>query len=134
MLYLWIGFAILLFINIVIVVLFMKQKKMCVNLTKQLQENQEYVVQLTKKDRILASEIGEMRAGILGLGKRVAELESMTQQVSTRQEEIAASDPDSRLYSRAAKLIEKGADVQEIMQECDLPRAEAELMVSLHRK
>ncbi|WP_169337047.1 DUF2802 domain-containing protein [Algicola sagamiensis] len=112
----------------------MKQKKMCVNLTKQLQENQEYVVQLTKKDRILASEIGEMRAGILGLGKRVAELESMTQQVSTRQEEIAASDPDSRLYSRAAKLIEKGADVQEIMQECDLPRAEAELMVSLHRK
>ena len=32
------------------------------------------------------------------------------------------------------KLIQLGADVNELMKECELPRAEAELMMSLQEK
>ena len=39
-----------------------------------------------------------------------------------------------RLYTRAAELVKAGADVEEVMQACDLPRAEAELLISMHRQ
>ena len=41
--------------------------------------------------------------------------------------------PENKLYSRAVKMVELGADVAEIMAECELPKAEAELLLSLHR-
>ena len=43
-------------------------------------------------------------------------------------------DPESRFYTRAVKLVELGATLEEIMRECELPRAEAELLVNFHRK
>lgn len=42
--------------------------------------------------------------------------------------------PEDKLYSRAQKLVELGADVAEIMRECDIPRAEAEMLLAVHRK
>ena len=41
--------------------------------------------------------------------------------------------PENKLYSRAVKMVELGADLHEIMTECELPKAEAELLISLHR-
>ena len=43
-------------------------------------------------------------------------------------------DPDSRFYTRAVKLVELGATLEEIMRECELPRAEAELLLNFHKK
>ena len=31
-------------------------------------------------------------------------------------------------------MIELGADIEEVMRECELPRAEAELLFTLHQK
>ncbi|MCT7655273.1 DUF2802 domain-containing protein [Oceanimonas sp. NS1] len=31
-------------------------------------------------------------------------------------------------------MVQLGADVEEIMAECEMPRAEAELLLSLHRQ
>lgn len=42
--------------------------------------------------------------------------------------------PEDKLYTRAQKLVELGADVAEIMRECDIPRAEAEMLLAVHRK
>ena len=39
--------------------------------------------------------------------------------------------PDSRLYSRAARMVELGAGLDEVMAECEIPKAEAELLISL---
>ncbi len=43
-------------------------------------------------------------------------------------------DSGSRLYSRASKMVDLGADVDELMQECDLPKAEAELLLNLRKR
>ena len=41
--------------------------------------------------------------------------------------------PQDKLYSRAFKLVELGADIEEIVRECDIPLAEAEMLMSVHR-
>jgi uncharacterized membrane protein len=42
--------------------------------------------------------------------------------------------PQDKLYSRASKLAVLGADVEEIMRECELPRAEVEMLLSVYNK
>lgn len=49
-------------------------------------------------------------------------------------EQLLHQQPEDKLYSRAQKLVELGADIAEIMRECDIPRAEAEMLLSIHRK
>lgn len=41
--------------------------------------------------------------------------------------------PEDKLYSRAFKLAAKGADIEEIITECELPRAEAEMLLAVYR-
>jgi len=44
------------------------------------------------------------------------------------------SQGQDKFYSRAFKLAEKGADINEIMFECELPRAEAEMLLSVYQQ
>ena len=39
-----------------------------------------------------------------------------------------------KFYNRAFKLVEKGASLEEIMSECELPRAEVEMLMSVHKQ
>ena len=38
------------------------------------------------------------------------------------------------LYQRAAELVKQGASIEEIMEACDIPRAEAEMLSMVHRQ
>ena len=72
------------------------------------------------------------------------ELEQVTRQLETRikrlqeqlslLEKLQEQQPEDKLYSRAFKLVELGAPVEEIIKECDIPRAEAEMLISIHQK
>ncbi|MBY5921276.1 DUF2802 domain-containing protein [Ferrimonas balearica] len=87
-----------------------------------------------KQSESLKRELAELRSGALGVGKRVKELEQSISLLQARQDEVVQQDPEARLYSRAMKMVELGADVEEIMRECELPRAEAQLLVTLHQR
>jgi peptidoglycan hydrolase CwlO-like protein len=41
---------------------------------------------------------------------------------------------DDKFYTRAIKLAKKGADIDEIATECELPYAEAEMLISVYQK
>jgi len=84
----------------------------------------------------LNDQLHEIRCGALGVGSRVQQVEGQLAQAIERQEQMAQvqTDPQSKLYGHAMKMIELGASIDEIISECDLPRAEAELLVSLHSK
>ena len=85
----------------------------------------------------LKTQIHELRSGTIGVGKRVQHVEGQLAQAIERQDELAQNqqnDPQSKLYSHAMKMVERGATVDEIIRECELPRGEAELLVSLHSK
>lgn len=56
------------------------------------------------------------------------------QALEQEQQRLKALEPENRLYSRAVKMIALGADVQEVMSECELPKAEADLLFSLHSR
>ncbi|MCL1112598.1 MULTISPECIES: DUF2802 domain-containing protein [Shewanella] len=79
-------------------------------------------------------ELHELRSGTIGVGRRVLELEKKLSQQSDKLEEASQQDPQAKLYSRAVKMVGLGAGVEELMQECELPKAEAELILRLHRK
>lgn len=53
------------------------------------------------------------------------------QQLFTQWQESQGQD---KFYSRAFKLAEKGADIDEIISECELPRAEVEMLLSVYQQ
>ncbi|WP_019676458.1 DUF2802 domain-containing protein [Arsukibacterium perlucidum] len=93
------------------------------------------------------SETEELRAGIIGVGQRVLtldqrvlslenelqQLQSAYTELAEQQQALSLTDPESKIYTRAMKMVQLGADLEEIMRECELPRAEAELLFNLHQ-
>ncbi|MBM7072083.1 DUF2802 domain-containing protein [Shewanella sp. OPT22] len=91
------------------------------------------LVKDTEKQRdIFKKELQELRNGTIGVGRRVIELEKKLKQYEARLDEAEQEEPQSRMYTRAMKMVSLGADIKEIVAECELPRAEAELLIRLH--
>lgn len=80
-----------------------------------------------------AKQFNELRAGSMAMSNRVVQLNNEIDALNERQNEVELKDPDSKLYSRANRLVELGADITEIMEECEIPKAEAELLIRLQR-
>ncbi len=53
------------------------------------------------------------------------------QQLLTQWQESQGQD---KFYNRAFKLAAKGADIEEIVSECELPRAEVEMLLSVYQQ
>ena len=107
----------------------------------ELERRLEYASRQLQQSQL---EVEELRSGIIGVGQRVIQLETALSQFSQQTEQqlaalneqqqaIALTDPESKIYSRAMKMVQLGADLDEIMRECELPRAEAELLYNLHQ-
>ena len=94
------------------------------------------LLELSKKVNNLTEEIHEIRSGNYGVISRVKELVQQVDNLHAAQQNIAESlveqDPQSRFYSKGAKLISQGASLEDVMRECDMPPAEAELLFNLH--
>lgn len=108
----------------------------------------ERLEELQQAFNVSRAEVEELRSGVIGVGQRILKSERLLQQCQHNQQTLAAEleqlsehqqkiqlfDPESKLYSRAMKMVQLGAGLDEIMQECELPRAEAELLLNLHRQ
>jgi Protein of unknown function (DUF2802). len=68
------------------------------------------------------------------MGQKLADLSASVDELLEKHVELEMQDSESRLYSRASKMVDLGADVDELMQECDLPKAEAELLLNLRKR
>lgn len=111
-----------------------KQHALITLLSKQFEASQQ-------QSNVNQTETEELRAGVIGVGQSVLDLQEQFQhlteqlvQLQQQQQAIALSDPESKIYSRAMKMVELGADLEEIIRECELPRAEAELLYNLHQQ
>ncbi|MGF1695949.1 DUF2802 domain-containing protein [Vibrio kyushuensis] len=76
----------------------------------------------------------EVRSVVVGLGQRVSEQQDIIKHLNERISELEHADSDGRLYTRASKMVQLGAGLHELIEECELPKAEAELMMSLQNK
>jgi hypothetical protein len=103
-------------------------------LKTQLSEANHTNLQTFEKLEQLDDELHEIRSGNQALSKKVKELVITINGLGDQQQKFAEQDPQSRFYQKAAKLIADGVTIEDVMQECDLPRAEAELLFSLHHR
>ncbi|MCW8107648.1 DUF2802 domain-containing protein [Alteromonas ponticola] len=82
----------------------------------------------------LDHQINESREREVVLGKHQTDLQVSLTHLENQLRELKQQDPSLRLYHRATELVKQGASLEEIIQSCDIPRAEAELLISMHRK
>ena len=91
------------------------------------------VKELIKTRDSSKKKFGELQSVSLGTGQKLIELERKLVALNEVQQEMRVQTPEKKLDSRAVKMVELGAGIEEIMQECELPKAEAELLLSLHK-
>ena len=64
-------------------------------------------------------------------------IKTLQSQLNAQQELISQLQIDQgsdKFYSRAIKLAKRGADIEEIVAECELPHAEVEMLISVYQK
>ena len=128
LIYLVIIIAILLFIGVCTVL-----AKRIAGLQEKCEQQQMRLAALQEQLLVNQQELQEVRVGSIGMGDKIKALVTTVKQTAVQQEQLANQDPQSRLYQQAAKLVASGYSVEELMHECDMPKAEAELIYNLHK-
>lgn len=122
--WLWLAVALLtLGLLSVLLVLFRLQRKLRV-------QQRSYQALLN----VLRNEIRITNSGAMGMGRRLKQVEQRLSITAEKQLEMENRDPGAMAYNQAARLMEMGADVDDLIGSCGLPRPEAELMALLHRE
>ncbi|MGL6172010.1 MAG: DUF2802 domain-containing protein [Vibrio sp.] len=103
-------------------------------LRRQSEFFRQQIRQLDKELQKSNRQLLEVRSAMVGLGQKVSEQQDVIRHLNDRLLEQENTDADARLYTRASKMVQLGADLNELIQECELPKAEAELMMSLQNK
>lgn len=151
--WLWLlGIAAILLLSVVMAIVASRQtKKLLVIINEnaaaswQQQQNLEQLQQQLEQQRQQLKrsyqDIEELRSTVIGVGQRVLSLEShlgqwmqQVAELAEQQKSLHLFDPESKIYSRAMKMVQMGATLDEIMLECELPQAEAELLFNLHKQ
>ena len=79
----------------------------------------------------LGKEVQGISHGSMGVGRKVLQLEKQVEDLSKKIEEMQSNDPNKVSYSEAARLVELGAGVDDLMNSCGISRPEAELVSAL---
>ena len=83
---------------------------------------------------VLRNEIRSMTGSSIGMGKRLVDIEQRLSITVEKQLELENRDPGELAYNQAARLMEMGADVDDLVKNCGIGRPEAELMALLHKE
>ena len=76
----------------------------------------------------------EAQARTIVITRHLKELDEKQISIENELRELRLQDPSLRLYQRAAELVKQGASIDEIIEACDIPRAEAEMLVMVHKQ
>jgi len=79
----------------------------------------------------LGKEVQGISHGSMGVGRKVLQLEKQVDDLSKKIQEMQSNDPSKVSYSEAARLVELGAGVDDLMNSCGISRPEAELVSAL---
>ena len=118
-------------VNGIVFFLLSKLKKQLV--TQEL-KNDEELRSLKQHQGKLSKQFVELRSVSTGLNKQILAVNDQIEVIQLRLSELEHTDSEGRFYSRATKMVQMGADLDELIEECELPKAEAELMITLQNK
>ncbi len=88
------------------------------------------------KDAIstLQHQQNEDQTRVVVVTRHLTDIEQKHTELENQLRDVKLQDPSMRLYQRAAELVKQGATLEEVMEACDIPRAEAEMLITVHRK
>lgn len=96
---------------------------------------------LNEKLRLIESEMNRIRqehrglsGSTIGLGQKISALENSIDRVNDIQEQTVHRDPEFSSYTHAIKMVEMGATHDDLVKDCGLSKAEADLVLSLHKR
>jgi flagellar basal body-associated protein FliL len=95
-------------------------------------ENQQSL--LTQLSSQYTSQSIETEQVFKQLEHRMQCLQQESVQLKDKLQQCLEQQPEDKLYTRAYKLAALGADIEEIMHECELPQAEVEMLLSVYSK
>jgi hypothetical protein len=101
-----------------------------------LQGRQLRGLQVALKSRcdILGRELHVTASTGMGVGQRLVACERQLHELRTTIEEMRQNDPLRVSYDEAARLVDLGADVDDLMNTCGISRPEAELVSALKKR
>lgn len=142
-----IGLSIIISISafVILIVQIKKIHRICDSLGLEIDAFRRELAQIKQTNNVQEEKLHEVHSGMMGTSDKLLRLESninkATSSVSgelaefrSKIEDFTSSDPTVRLYNKAAKLVASGASIREVITECDLPQAEAELLMNLYSK
>ena len=89
----------------------------------------------TLKERCdtLGRELHATTSGSMGVGQRLVSCERQLHELRTTLDEMRQNDPLRISYDEASRLIDLGADIDDLMNTCGISRPEAELVSALRK-
>ncbi|AOY87230.1 hypothetical protein BKP64_02985 [Marinobacter salinus] len=88
------------------------------------------------KDRCdtLGRELHATASGSMGVGQRLVACERQLHELRTTLDEMRQNDPLRISYDEASRLVDLGADIDDLMNTCGISRPEAELVSALRKR
>lgn len=123
----YISVAISACLAISLLLLNIKQKK---QYQQQLQKSQ----QLEEQIKALTQQLSMINKGTLGMGKRLMTTEKRLNQTMERQETLENKEVEQLHFKQAAKLFERGLEMDNVIEKVGITRSEAKLVDMFQQK
>jgi hypothetical protein len=81
----------------------------------------------------LQADVSAVCAGAVNLGEHLAHLEQRAHSLVQRQDQLEMKAPAMQSYRQASKMMNKGAQLEEVIADCGIARGEAELVALAQR-
>jgi uncharacterized protein DUF2802 len=82
----------------------------------------------------LGRELHATASGSMGIGQRVVGCERQLHELRGTLDEMRQNDPLRISYDEASRLVDLGADIDDLMNTCGISRPEAELVSALRKR
>ncbi len=82
---------------------------------------------------VLQADVSVMCSGAVNLGEHLAHLEQRAHLLTRRQDQLEMKEPATQSYRQASKMMNKGAELEEVIADCGIARGEAELVALAQR-
>ena len=90
--------------------------------------------QLRTNTENMVRELHATSSGSMGVGNRLVACERELHELRVRFDEMRQNDPLRGSYDEASRLVDLGADIDDLMNTCGISRPEAELVSALRRR
>lgn len=90
--------------------------------------------QLRERTETLGRELHATTSGSIGVGNRLVACERQLHELRRQFDEMRQNDPLRVSYDEASRLVDLGADIDDLMNTCGISRPEAELVSALRKR